>query len=60
MALSAMPLAITAQVSLVEVSPSTLIMLKVESTVALSAFCSISGAMAQSVVMNTSMVAMFG
>ena len=50
----------TATMSLVEVSPSTLIMLKVFCTSAERAFCSISGEMAQSVVMNTSMVAIFG
>ena len=46
--------------SLVEVSPSTLIMLNESFTSALSARRSISGLMAASVVKNTSMVAMFG
>ena len=46
--------------SFVEVSPSTLIMLKVFCTSPESAFCSISALTAASVVRNTSMVAMFG
>ena len=46
--------------SLVEVSPSTLTILKVSCTSEDRAFCSISGAMAQSVVRKTSMVAILG
>ena len=55
-----MPLASTQHMSLVEVSPSTLMRLKLVCTSAESAFCSICGEMAASVVTNTSMVAMLG
>ena len=57
---SAMPFASTVTISLVEVSPSTLTMLKVFAMSAERAFCSICGVMATSVVINTSMVAIFG
>ena len=56
----ARPLAMMATISLVEVSPSTLSMLKVFCTSWLRAFCSISAEIAVSVVINTSMVAMLG
>ena len=59
-AFPARPFAITATISLVEVSPSTLTILKVFFTSVESARPSISGLMAQSVVMNTSMVAILG
>ena len=59
-ALPAMPLARMTTMSLVEVSPSTLTMLKVLCTSVLRAFCSSSLLMAASVVRNTSMVAMLG
>ena len=52
--LPAMPFASTVTMSLVEVSPSMLIMLKVSATSPDSAFCSISLLTEQSVVMNTS------
>ena len=58
--LPAMPLASTVTMSLVEVSPSTLTILKVSAMSLLSAFCSRAGEMAASVVMKTSMVAMLG
>ena len=58
--LPARPLARTVTISLVEVSPSTLTMLKVLVMSPDRAFCSMLGAMAQSVVMKTSMVAMLG
>ena len=60
LAFPARPLAITDTISLVEVSPSTLIMLKVFCTSLPSAILSISGAMHTSVVINTSMVAILG
>ena len=50
----------TETMSFVDVSPSTLIMLKLSCTSAERAFCSIPALMAQSPVMKTSMVAMFG
>ena len=59
-ALPAVPFASTVTISLVEVSPSIEIMLKVLWMSPESAFCSISGEIAASVVMNTSMVAMLG
>ena len=55
-----MPLASTTQVSLVEVSPSTVTRLKVLPATSRRASSSISGVMAQSVVMKASMVPMFG
>ena len=56
----ARPSAMRETMSLVEVSPSTLTMLKVSCTSVERAFWSISGETAASVVMNTSMVAMLG
>ena len=47
-------------ISLVEVSPSMEIILKLSAASAASAFCSSSDEMAQSVVRKTSIVAMFG
>ena len=58
--LPASPLARIATISLVDVSPSTLSMLKVFCTSWLRAFCSMAAEMAASVVRNTSMVAMLG
>ena len=46
--------------SLVDVSPSTETMLNVLAMSVESAFCSMAGEMAQSVVMNTSIVAILG
>ena len=54
------PLARTATVSFVEVSPSTVIELKVRPTAAFSARESSAGGIAASVAMNASIVAMFG
>ena len=54
------PFAITASVSFVEVSPSTLIILNVVSAAFLTAFWSISAEIAQSVVTKQSIVAIFG
>ena len=59
-ALPARPLASSATMSLVEVSPSTLTMLKESCTSAESAFCSMAGEIAASVVTKMSMVAMLG
>ena len=59
-ALPAMPFAMMLTMSLVDVSPSMLTMLNVSAMSVLTAFCSIDGFMAQSVVMNTSIVAMLG
>ncbi len=59
-ALPARPLAIMLTMSLVEVSPSTLTMLKVFLMSPLRAFCSMAGEIAASVVRKTSMVAMSG
>ena len=56
----AIPFAMTVTMSLVEVSPSTLTMLKVFAISVERAFLSIFGEMAASVVMNTSIVAIFG
>ena len=56
----ASPFASTATISLVEVSPSMLIMLKVSAMSQERAFFSISPLIAQSVVMKTSIVAMLG
>ena len=58
--LPAMPLASTTTMSLVEVSPSTLTMLKVPWTSQERAFCKRAGEMLASVVIKTSMVAMLG
>ena len=58
--LPAAPFAKMAKVSLVEVSPSMEIMLKVASVTWWMAFCSMAGLMAQSVVTKHSMVAMLG
>ena len=58
--LPAKPLARTVTISLVEVSPSMESMLKVLVMSWDRAFCSISEEIAQSVVMNTSMVAILG
>ena len=49
-----------ATISLVEVSPSTLIILKVSSATLFKACCNNSGAIAASVVTKQSMVAMLG
>src|SRR5271167_2208292 len=57
---SAAPLARTSTVSLVEVSPSIEMALKVRSVTSCSVFCKRLGAMAASVATNASMVAMFG
>ena len=57
---SAMPFAMMETISFVEVSPSTLTMLKVSSTASLSAFCSMGVVIAASVVRKPSMVAMLG
>jgi len=59
-AFPARPLASTVTMSFVEVSPSMLTMLKVDCTSVESAFCSMAGEMAASVVRKTSMVARFG
>ena len=59
-ALPARPLARIVTMSLVEVSPSTLIMLKVVWMSPESAFCSIGALTAASVVRKTSMVAILG
>ena len=59
-ALPARPLARTVTMSFVDVSPSTETMLKVLAISVESAFWSMAGEMAQSVVMKTSMVAMLG
>ena len=55
-----MPLARMMQLSLVEVSPSTLIRLKLWSPTEVRAFCSRAGEIAQSVVRKQSMVPMLG
>jgi len=47
-------------VSFVEVSPSTLMALKVRPVTSRSVFCKKEGAIAASVAINASMVAMFG
>ena len=60
MALPAMPLANTLTMSLVEVSPSMLIMLNVSVTSSESACWSRAGETAASVVIKTSIVAMLG
>ncbi len=59
-AFPARPLARTQQVSLVEVSPSTLMRLKLTRTVSSRAALIMAGEMAQSVVMKQSMVPMLG
>ena len=59
-ALPAMPFASTMQESLVEVSPSTLMRLKLTWTVSSRAVRIISGEMAQSVVRKQSMVPILG
>ena len=59
-AFPAWPLARMTTMSLVEVSPSTLTILKVRCTSLESAFCSMAGLTAASVVRNTSIVAMLG
>src|SRR5690606_26696178 len=58
--LPARPLAMTATISLVEVSPSTVIMLKDLSTQYLSVSCSRFSSMAKSVTTQASMVAILG
>ena len=55
-----MPFAMTATMSFVEVSPSTMTMLKVPGTSSVSAFASIAGLIAQSEVMKPSIVAILG
>ena len=59
-AFPAQPFAMTTTMSFVEVSPSILSMLKVFLTSPESAFCKSAGDMPASVVINTSIVAMFG
>ena len=54
------PLASTSTVSLVEVQPSTVIVLNEAATASRSAACSVAGSTAASVVQTASMVAMFG
>ena len=56
----AAPLARTSSVSLVEVSPSTLMELKVREVTSRSVFCNSDGAMAASVTTKASVVAMLG
>ena len=60
MSFSALPLAITTTMSFVEVSPSTVIILKVRSTTSFRVFCNSFGSMATSVAINASMVAILG
>ena len=60
MAFPAAPFAMTETMSFVDVSPSMLIMLKLPSMSSERARSSMEGEIAASVVMNTSIVAMFG